>query len=104
MKPKQVREIRFYDKKEPYYQFSNFWGTHIDKKFSLCIDGQYFPSTEHYYQANKFSHKLDNKYYKEYFDLVANAPTPNKCFGLANQRVRGGYAAKWKYSIQIHKY
>eukprot|EP01083_Nonionella_stella_P074303 201494_1 len=91
-------EIRFYNKKEPYYEFSNFWGTHTDKKFTLRIDNREWPSSEHYYQAQKFAHRLDDKDYKKYFNLIADAPTPSKCFTLATQRTRGGYATKWIYS------
>ena len=46
-------EIRFYDKKDAYYELSNFWGSHIDKRFKLRIDDRNWISTEHYYQSHK---------------------------------------------------
>ena len=40
--------IYFYAETEPYFEFSNFYLR------SLSIDGVDWPSTEHYYQAQKF--------------------------------------------------
>lgn len=41
--------IHFYDKSDPYYEFTNFYRrpVHIDEKD--------WPTTEHYYQAQKFT-------------------------------------------------
>ena len=98
-------EIKFYDKNEPYYDFSNFWGSHMDKKFKLSIDERDWPSSEHYYQAQKYAHKLQlgDKHCRAYFELIAAAPTPNKCFILATQRKRSGFGANWKYSASNPK-
>ena len=40
--------VVFYGKRYPYYEFSNFYETPI------VIDGEIWPSTEHYFQAQKF--------------------------------------------------
>lgn len=77
------REIRFYDKKDPYYEFSNFYD-----KAPFELDGVIWSTTEHYFQAQKF----DNKEYRE---LIRKANTPNKAFILAQQKKKGGYAAAW---------
>lgn len=42
--------ILFYDKNEPYYEFTNFV-----EGFPILIDGIQYPSSEHYYQAMKFT-------------------------------------------------
>jgi ribA/ribD-fused uncharacterized protein len=41
--------INFFSKSETYREFSNF------APFPIELDGQSWPSTEHYYQAQKFS-------------------------------------------------
>ena len=56
----------FYEKEEPYYQFTNFWPNmgrdsvtgrvqNAVDDFVLSIDGDLWPTAEHYYQAAKFS-------------------------------------------------
>ena len=40
--------IRFYNRDEPYYEFTNFYPAPID------LDGTTWPTTEHYFQAQKF--------------------------------------------------
>ena len=42
------KAIKFYNRDEPYYEFTNFYRAPVD------IDGQCWPSTEHYFQAQKF--------------------------------------------------
>ena len=42
------KSIKFYNRGEPYYEFTNFYPA------PLTIDGQRWPSTEHYFQAQKF--------------------------------------------------
>ena len=42
------KAIKFYNRDEPYYEFTNFYRAPVD------IDGQHWPSTEHYFQAQKF--------------------------------------------------
>jgi ribA/ribD-fused uncharacterized protein len=41
--------IQFYNKDEPYYEFTNFY------KRVVHIDDKDWPTTEHYYQAQKFT-------------------------------------------------
>jgi hypothetical protein len=41
--------IRFYSKSESYSEFSNF------APFAVDLDGERWPTTEHYYQAQKFA-------------------------------------------------
>ena len=42
------RSIKFYHRDEPYYEFTNFYQARV------FIDGKKWPSTEHYFQAQKF--------------------------------------------------
>lgn len=45
---KSPQTIRFYRTNEPYGEFSNF------AKFPILLKGQVWPTTEHYFQAQKF--------------------------------------------------
>ena len=40
--------ILFYDDDKPYYEFTNF------ARISFSLDGHYWPTSEHYFQAQKF--------------------------------------------------
>jgi ADP-ribosyl-[dinitrogen reductase] hydrolase len=59
--------IFFYSKNRPYYCFTNF----SDHGFKL--DGEYWPTSEHYFQAHKF---MDEKLQ----DAVRHLPTGRKAF------------------------
>src|SRR5579872_3021812 len=43
--------IYFYDSMDPYYEFTNFYRP----ENGVTIDGKVWPTTEHYYQATKFT-------------------------------------------------
>lgn len=86
--------IHFYDEKLPFPEFSNFHGQK-DRHFTLVIDGQQWPTVEHYYQSQKFT---GSDAAVAYGRLVGTASTPNKCFVLARQKKKGGYGAKWVHS------
>lgn len=45
-----TKQIKFYRANEPYGLFSNF-----DTKHPITIDGVKWPTTEHYFQAQKFA-------------------------------------------------
>jgi hypothetical protein len=42
------KEIRFYHRTDPYYEFTNFYS------HPITIDGAIWPTSEHYFQAQKF--------------------------------------------------
>ncbi len=44
-----MKTIQFYKTKEPFGEFSNF------ASFPIQMDGKIWPTTEHYFQAQKFS-------------------------------------------------
>lgn len=98
-----MTQILFYEPKQPYYEFSNFYGCKENNQFLLIIDDQYWLSTEHYYQSSKFRGPLATQDSLEYAELVGTADTPNKALILANQKKKGGYAAKWKHSKSENK-
>lgn len=84
--PKRVKAskaIRFYEPKQPYYEFSNFYLS------PFKLDGVKWPTTEHYFQAAKFKDV-------GYREIIRSANTPNKAFILANQKKKGGYIGNWK--------
>ena len=58
--------IYFYRKKDPYYQFTNFWICHIE------LDGCKWPTVEHYFQHAKF---IDSSLHRP---TIKNAPTANQ--------------------------
>ncbi len=84
--------VLFYEEKEPYYEFSNYYPAEI------TIDGVAYPSTEYYYQAQKFMGPDASKADLEYAKQIIKASTSNKARYLAQQIARGGYASTWYIS------
>lgn len=80
--------IPFYEKKAPYFEFSNFY----IKEFEL--DNEKWLSVEHYFQAQKF-YIPDSKDHIEYMNIIKLANTPMKTKILGSQKKSGGYASKW---------
>ena len=89
-------EVNFYNPKGPYGYMSNYYGKTEDKNFKLKIDGKDWASTEHYYQAMKFTGS-DNIFNKEYIETIRKAKTANISRILALQKVGGGY--KWRTDL-----
>jgi ribA/ribD-fused uncharacterized protein len=75
--PSSRQPILFYDKKKPYYEFTNFY---TPAKFKA--DGQTWASSEHYFQAHKFENTP--KLYK-LFTGGSTALKPMMAFNLARQ-------------------
>ncbi len=59
----QEKIIDFYSRSQPYGEFSNF------ALFPIFVDGQWWPTSEHYYQAMKYEKK-------ELIAWVQAAPDP----------------------------
>eukprot|EP00731_Ephydatia_muelleri_P002186 Em0001g2186a len=74
----QSQEIKFYDRKDPYYEFTNFYPCHV------VIDGKTWPSTEHYFQAQKFVGT-------PYVEAIRRFPTAREAFQLS----RTPQASRW---------
>lgn len=94
--------IKFYKKKEPYYEFSNFYGKTDSKALKLPLNGFEWVSTEQYFQAMKF-YIPGSQEHMEYYRLIQAADTPMKVFALARQKKLGGYQAKWNVNNKTMK-
>jgi ribA/ribD-fused uncharacterized protein len=75
---------------------SNYFGIKQDKSFKLKIGDRSWPTVEHYFQAQKF-YLQSNTAAMEYYNLIANATTPNIAKILANQKIGGGY--QWRTNL-----
>lgn len=64
--------ILFYEKNKPYYEFTNF-----QEGYPIFLDGKNWPTTEHYYQAQKFS---DTNIQEQ----IRNAKTAREVFDIGN--------------------
>ena len=60
--------ILFYDKNQPYYEFTNFFSAPVN------IDGKLWPTTEHYYQAQKFTQNPNLQ------EQIRQSPSPSSAF------------------------
>lgn len=76
-------EILFYDKDKPFYEFTNFWDKH-----PITIDGKIWPTTEHYFQAQKFINQqvMINGKQSDLQDVIQNLATPREVFDAANSK------------------
>lgn len=101
--------ILFYALDMPYGQFSNFYGPHKKKRgcmlVKLCIDGEEWATTEHYYQAMKY--KIDgdcSPHTVEYMNLIKSSRTPGVATQLARQKQGGRWAWQQALNETIQKY
>ena len=67
--------IPFYLVSDPYGEFSNF------ASFGIKLDGKSWPTTEHYFQAQKFSDKKDR-------DEIRKAKSPHLAAQMGRDRKR----------------
>ena len=65
--------IKFYSTADAYGEFSNF------AEFPIRLDGEVWPTSEHYFQAQKF----DDKAYQK---KVRNASSPDRAAALGRDR------------------
>ena len=72
-------KIQFYNRGEPYYEFTNFYPC------SVFIDGKSWPTTEHYFQAQKFVGT-------PYLEKIRKLPTPRDTFQLS----RDPQVSRWR--------
>lgn len=66
--------IYFYNASEKYYEFTNFY-----LNAPIFLDNQRWPTTEHYYQAQKFTGRPDLQ------ALILKADTPRQAFNIAKK-------------------
>ncbi|KAI8050844.1 hypothetical protein BDF22DRAFT_622043 [Syncephalis plumigaleata] len=70
------RIINFYHRGEPYYEFTNFY------QAPIYIDGYYWKTTEHYFQAQKFIH-MPHLYHR-----ILTARSARAAFSIARENNR----------------
>jgi ribA/ribD-fused uncharacterized protein len=75
--------INFYKALDPYGEFSNFY-----RDAPILLDGKLWPSSEHYYQAIKFTGIKDQ-------EEIRNAPLPRDAARMGRDRDRPGYRKDW---------
>ena len=73
--------IKFYNRGEPYYEFTNFYPAPV------VIDGQRWPSTEHYFQAQKFVGT-------PYLDVIRGVSSAREAFQIS----RNPAVSHWRRS------
>ena len=73
--------ILFYNRDEPYYEFTNFYAAPI------VLDGKTWPTTEHYFQAQKFIGT-------SYPEVIRNFDRPRQAFDLS----RNPTVSRWRRS------
>jgi ribA/ribD-fused uncharacterized protein len=80
----QSEPIHFYHSDQPWGELSNF------SRHSIFVDGVIWPTTEHYYQAQKFKSKQDQ-------ELIRSMATPmlakSEAYKLSDQFVRTDWIA-----------
>ena len=76
--------IWFYNRDEPYYAFTNFYPAPI------IVDGKQWPTTEHYFQAQKFIGTL-------FAEVIRNFQRPQEAFDLSrNPAVSRWHRKDWE--------
>lgn len=90
--------IKFYEKKDPYYEFSNY------AEYPVTIEGISYKTTEHYYQAQKFIYEGANCSNLEYAELIRSQKTPNMARILGTQEIKQNFAWAKALRIKIDEY
>jgi predicted NAD-dependent protein-ADP-ribosyltransferase YbiA (DUF1768 family) len=81
--------ILFYNKDQPFYEFSNFY------ECKIIFEEKEWKSSEHIYQVQKFIHN------KEYYNFIANCDTVSKAYTLAKQK-KTRFSSTWKVNKNIY--
>ncbi|KAG0291977.1 hypothetical protein BGZ98_002779 [Dissophora globulifera] len=68
--------INFYRQDDPFGEFSNFYYAPI------ALHGNEWPTTEHYFQAQKFAHLEDD----QYVELIRTTATPGSAAKMGRNR------------------
>lgn len=79
---KKLKQINFYGCRNAYGEFSNFYPAPIK------IDGVVWPTTEHYFQAQKFLGQADGEEYMEQIRLEPSAAVAKKLGSTRSIKLR----------------
>ena len=81
--------ITFYERGQPYFEFTNF------AEFPILLDGKTWPTSEHYFQAQKFVGT-------PYVEQIRNLPRPRDAFDLSRQpQVSQWLRSDWE-QVKLH--
>ena len=78
-KSRHTSDINFYHSHEPYYCFTNF------SQYPIRLDGKLWPTTEHYFQAQKFIGT-------PYEEAIRKQPNPRGAFDMSRDPI----VSRWK--------
>ena len=78
-KSRYTSDIKFYHSYEPYYCFTNF------SQYPIQLDGRQWPTTEHYFQAQKFIGT-------PYEEAIRKQPNPRGAFDMS----RDPNVSRWR--------
>lgn len=73
--------IYFYKKAKKFYEFSNFY-----YPIKLKIGGLEYPTSEHYYQSQKYCGSEVNSQDLEYAEIIRTCATPREAFNLGKMK------------------
>lgn len=82
--PHLPNHIYFYQSGKPYYEFTNFYPAQV------TIDGKVWPTTEHYFQAQKFAG------YPHIQEMVRKLRTPREAFNMTRDAQYNQYKVNQK--------
>jgi len=82
--------IRFYDEKNDFFEFSNFY------KAPMIIDGKKYKTVEHYFQAQKYANDLGDNL--AFMELIRTQNTGGQAKMLANPIKNARYP--WQKKIK----
>ncbi len=71
--------LYFYDKAKPYYELTNFWYDPTKPRNLFKLKGMNWPTSEHYFQAQKFSNNPG------IVQAIIKAPSARDAFDVAQQ-------------------
>jgi len=86
--------IYFYQKGAPFYCLTNFFHLNPQRGHKLIIDGQLWRSTEHYFQAQKFTNN------RTIYNQIFGADSSRDAFDIARQNQQA-IRADWHTPDQL---
>ena len=80
--PNKPNHIYFYQNGQPYYDFTNFFVSPI------TIDGKVWPTSEHYFQAQKYPTRADLQ------ERIRKAGSPRQAFDITREPANDAFKAR----------
>lgn len=80
--PNKPGYVYFYQSGQPYYEFTNFYGSPI------TIDGKLWPTSEHYFQAQKYPARPDLQ------ERIRKAASPREAFNITREPANDPFKAR----------